>query len=164
MQRYDGKWLVPNFFLFFAPSCSDRQTNLRQTRPSDPEFVAKIWKSALYYIVVLSQKQPTLLTLLTPKLFCLRCKKCGKCGIKSGYGNYIYARAYVRTCREFVRWTVGCDIERVFSGIGRLFPEFPRLGNKMRRHFGNVRRLLTFVKWLFSWVEYPPFSGKNPFL
>ena len=42
------------------------------------------------------------------------------------------------------------DMRRLLTFVKRLFSEFPRPGNKMRRHFTDMRRLLTFVKRLFS--------------
>ena len=45
MQRYDGFWLIPNFFLFFILSCSDRETKMRQTPCRGMKSVAKGLKS-----------------------------------------------------------------------------------------------------------------------
>ena len=54
-------------------------------------------------VVVLSQKQVSHLSHLSKKDSSHQ-GQMGQVGhIKSGYGNYIYARAYVRACRDFVR-------------------------------------------------------------
>ena len=54
-------------------------------------------------VVVSSQKQVSYLSHLSKKDSSHQ-GQMGQVGhIKSGYGNYIYARAYVRACRDFVR-------------------------------------------------------------